>query len=144
MVLLYHPLPKIKTLTSPLCLALDNARRGRWARLERRLSLGWAGCSLLWGHARLQAVCPEEAFSAVLGIMKKYGRELNPPRNDEITLFVFTFVLMNQFHLFLVFCWYEWVTRCACVKNTLGGLLKLTGKLVKVAVFGAENKIIQK
>lgn len=101
-ILLYHPLTKIKPRTSPLCLALDNARRGRWARLEWRLSWGWAGCSLLWGHVRLQAVCPEEAFSAVLGVMKKYGCELNPPRNDEITLFIFTFVLMNRFHLFSV------------------------------------------
>lgn len=89
-------------------------------------------------------MCPEEAFSAVLGVTKKYGCELNPPRNDEITLFVFTFVLINQFHLFLVFSWYEWVTRCACVKNTLGGILKQSSKLVKMAGFEAENKIIQK
>lgn len=121
MILLYHPLRKIKTWTS--CLDLDNAHRERWARLEARLSRGWAGCRA-WGHIRFQAVCPEEAFSAVLGVMKKYGCELNTPRNDEITLFVFTFVLMNQFHLFLVFCWYEWVIRCACVKNALGGILK--------------------
>lgn len=92
----------------------------------------------------LQAVCPEEAFSAVLGVMKKYGYEWNPPRNDEITLFVFTFVLINQFHLFFVFCWYEWVTRYACVKNALGGILKQSSKLVTMAGFGAENKIIQK
>lgn len=83
MILLYHPLPKIKTWTC--CLDLSKAHRGRWARLEGRLSWGWAGCSLLWGHVRLQALCPEEAFSAVLGVMKKYGCELNPPRNDEMT-----------------------------------------------------------
>lgn len=56
----------------------------------------------------------------------------------------FVFVLMSQFHLFLVLCWYEWVTRCVYVKNTLGGILKQNSKLVKMASFGAENKIIQK
>lgn len=79
----------------------------------------------------------------MLGVMKKYGCELNTPRNDEITLFVFTLVLINQFHLFLVFSRYEWVTRCACVKNTLGEILKQSSKLVKMAVLELKTRLFR-
>lgn len=109
MVLFYYPFPRIKTPASSLCPALDNSCRARWTGCKWRLSPGWTGCSLLQDHVRLQAVLPEEAFSAVLGITKKQRHELKPLRSDadkNITLVIFTFVLMNWFPHFLFF-WFS-------------------------------------
>lgn len=65
--------------------------------------------------------------------------------NDIVYIYLyFNEVVPSLLVFFLIFCWYEWVNGCVGGKSTLGRLLKLSCKLIRVAVFGVENKIIQK
>lgn len=145
-VLSYRPFPQNKTtdVTSLPCTGWPVQRKMSWTRAKALTRLHPA-----LGPCQTPGCAPGGSLQRCARHNKEIQAWIKTPRGGcRWNYIVYFYLCFNELILsllvFLIFCCYEWLNGCVGGKNTLGGLLKLSCKGIRVAVFGAENKIIQK